>query len=192
MSSTEAAILWERLDTPGHDVCRLVQATTGFALEGQSNFVHEGKPVALAYRVTGDSAWQTRSARVSGFLGAQTIELEIGRTAGGDWLLNGVLQPDVAGQRDLDLGFTPATNLIAIRRLALQVDAESDAPAAYMFFPETRPPDLRLTVMQQTYRRLDRERYDYTGIDYREVLTVSEAGFVTDYPRLWSGRLWLP
>ncbi len=191
MSGTEAAIFWERLDTPGHDACRLVRTELGFALEGQANFVHEGMPTALAYRVTGDSAWQTRSARVSGFLGSQTVDLDIGRTGGGDWLLNGELQPEVSGQRDLDLGFTPATNLIAIRRLALGVGGSAGAPAAYMFFPETRPQDLRLTVMQQTYRRLDDQRYDYTGTAYHEVLTVSEAGFVTDYPGLWSGRVWL-
>ena len=37
------------------------------------------------------------------------------------WFANGVEQDNVAGCLDLDLGFTPATNLFAIRRLSLKV-----------------------------------------------------------------------
>ncbi|MBX3578754.1 MAG: putative glycolipid-binding domain-containing protein [Rhizobiaceae bacterium] len=192
MERTEAAVFWERLDTAGHDSCRLLRTDDGFALEGSAVFEHQGAPCALTYRVVGDSAWQTHSGLVSGFVGDETIGLDIVRTTTGDWLLNGDPQPEASGLPDLDLGFTPATNLIAIRRFALVAGDRTPAPAAYIFFPETRPPDLRLTRMDQTYHRLDAQRYDYTGIAYREVLTVSAAGFVTDYPGLWSGRVWPP
>ncbi|HTV67281.1 MAG TPA: putative glycolipid-binding domain-containing protein [Rhizobiaceae bacterium] len=190
MSSTVAAILWTHLFTPGHDACRLIQMKEGFALEGHSNFEHEGKPCSLGYRVHGDSAWQTRGARVSGFLGNETVEIEISRTVNGDWLMNGTLQPGVQSQRDIDLGFTPATNLIALRRFALDIGAETDAPAAYILFPETKLSELKMTAMHQHYRRIDREHYDYIGTNYHEVLTVSDIGFVLEYPGLWKGQLW--
>jgi hypothetical protein len=82
---------------------------------------------------------------------------------------------------DVDLGFTPATNLIALRRLSLDAGASALAPAAWFPFPE-----LRMDRMEQTYRRLDAGRYDYTGINYREILSVSPVGFVTEYPNLWT------
>jgi hypothetical protein len=56
------------------------------------------------------------------------------------------------------------------------------APAAYLAFPE-----LRLTRLDQTYRRLDENRYAYAApaFGYKAILTVSPAGFVLDYPGLW-------
>ena len=192
MTKTVAAILWKHLFTAGHDACRLMQTSEGFRLEGHTSFDHEGAPCSLRYAVDCDGGWQTGFARVSGFLGGETVEMEIERTADGVWLLNGAVQDAARGQRDLDLGFTPATNLIALRRFALEVGEETAAPAAYLLFPELKLPELKLTTMDQSYRRLDRDRYDYVGANYHQILSVSDVGFVTEYPSLWTGRLWLP
>jgi len=109
------------------------------------------------------------------------VAIQIGRVDA-DWLLNGILQADAAGLVDLDLGFTPATNLIAIRRLDLAVGKESPAPAAYLPFPA-----LRLERLEQTYKRLDAGRYRYTApaYGYDDLLTVAATGLVTAYPGLW-------
>jgi hypothetical protein len=87
-----------------------------------------------------------------------------------------------AGCLDIDLGFTPATNLIALRRLALDVGHEADAPAAYLAFPE-----LKLERLEQRYHRLTLDKYDYQApsVGYVGTLEVSEVGFVTTYPGLW-------
>jgi uncharacterized protein len=47
------------------------------------------------------------------------LELRIVAMPGERWELNGTDQPEAADCIDVDLNFTPATNLIAIRRLAL-------------------------------------------------------------------------
>jgi hypothetical protein len=98
------------------------------------------------------------------------------------WQINGTDQPEVAGCIDVDLNFTPATNLIAIRRLALAVGDASDAPAAWL-----RVPELTLERLEQRYHRVGLDIYDYeaAGTGYAASLQVSDVGFVTRYPGLW-------
>jgi hypothetical protein len=98
------------------------------------------------------------------------------------WELNGTNQPEAAGCIDVDLNFTPATNLIAIRRLALGVGHESDAPAAWLRFPECT-----LERLEQRYHRVTLDTYDYRAprVGYAAPLQVSDIGFVTQFPGLW-------
>ncbi|RUU06397.1 hypothetical protein EOD23_13930 [Mesorhizobium sp. USDA-HM6] len=177
-----ASMLWRRLDVEGHDACLLCVTDGGWSLKGHVLFVHDGKPSSLAYEVGCDSGWRTRVARVDGLLATQELHYEIARRADGQWLLNGKDQANVAGLVDVDLGFTPATNLLPIRRFDLSVGETTPAPAAYLAFPE-----LRLERLDQTYRRLDDNRYAYAAptFGYDEVLEVAPSGFVVDYPGLW-------
>lgn len=177
-----ASVLWQRLDAEGHDVCRLIDVDAGWRLEGVAAFVHEAAPCGIAYTVECDRSWHTRAARLSGTYGPDRVAIQIDRTANGDWQLNGVEQVNAAGLVDLDLGFTAATNTIAIRRLNLAVGETSPAPAAYLAFPTAR-----LDRLEQTYARLDESRYRYTApaYAYDELLTVAATGLVTSYPRLW-------
>lgn len=186
MTETVAAILWRRLDVPGQDACRLIRHGDGWELNGHAIFEHEGAPCSLAYAAFCDAGWQTRSASVNGFLGDRDLAFDIARTAGGEWLLNGVVQPGLDGLVDVDLGFTPATNLLALRRFDLAVGQNTPAPAAYLAFPE-----LKLILLEQHYRRQSQSHYAYRGplFGYDEVLEVAPVGFVTDYPHLWRGKI---
>jgi uncharacterized protein len=99
------------------------------------------------------------------------------------WKLKGMDQPEVAGCTDVDLNSTPATNLIAIHCLALGVGRESDAPAAWLHFPECT-----LERLEQWYHRVTPNAYDYQAsrVGYSGLLQVSDFGFVTPYPGLWA------
>ena len=178
----ETSILWRRLDQEGHDACLLCETESGWRLKGHALFLHDGKPSSLAYEVSCDSGWRTRVARVDGFLASQALHYEIEHRADGQWLLNGKGQAEAAGLVDVDLGFTPATNLLPIRRFNLAVGAATPAPAAYLAFPEPR-----LERLDQTYRRLDDSRYAYAApkFGYDQVLEASPVGFIVDYPGLW-------
>ncbi|TGQ46046.1 hypothetical protein EN859_006150 [Mesorhizobium sp. M00.F.Ca.ET.216.01.1.1] len=179
---TLASILWRRLDLEGHDACLLSQSGGGQSLRGQAFFIQDGKPCSVSYEVDRDPGWHTRSARVDGFLGTQELHYAIERLAGGQWTLNGEPHTEVAGLIDVDLGFTPASNLLAIRRFDLDIGMATPAPAAYLTFPE-----LRLVRLEQTYRRLDEARYAYAALmfGYDEIMEVSPSGFIVDYPGLW-------
>ncbi|MEI9420096.1 putative glycolipid-binding domain-containing protein [Mesorhizobium sp. Cs1299R1N1] len=182
MTATPVSILWRRLDLEGHDGCLLSRTDSGCSLEGQAIFIQDDKPCCLAYRVDCDTGWRTQSARVSGFLGGNRLHHAIERDSDGRWMLNGEPQHDVTGLIDVDLGFTPASNLLAIRRFDLGIGATTPAPAAYLTFPR-----LELARLEQTYRRLDETRYAYAAplFGYDEILGVSPHGFVVDYPGLW-------
>jgi hypothetical protein len=175
-------ILWRRLDVPGHDACRLVARDDGWRLSGMAVFSLDGRPCALSYEVDADARWSSRSARVRGWCGTEPVDVTILAVPGGRWHLNGTEQPAVVGCVDVDLGFTPATNLLHLRRVALDIGQAADVPVAWLAFPE-----LTLARLGQRYRRLDQDTYDYQapGVPYEAHLKVNELGFVTLYPGLW-------
>jgi hypothetical protein len=181
---TVASILWRRLDAPGHDACRLERNASAWQLDGAAVFRQEnGRIAQLHYRVRCDLHWHTQWGMVRGWLGDSAIELSIARDAHGHWKLNDEAVPDLSHCVDLDLGFTPATNLLQLRRLNLSKGERADAPAAWV--------DLDgggvLSELMQSYERRSESEYAYVAkrFDYEAVLKVSADGFVSDYPRLW-------
>lgn len=186
MNSSDHTILWRRLDLPGHDICRLWKTTAGWQLSGTAIFLFEQMPCLLVYEVSVHDSWQTRFANVSGFIGQSVVALAIAPTPNGHWNVNGIESQAAAGCIDLDLGFTPATNLIAIRRLDLKIKEQSLAPAAWLDFP-----DLKLKQLEQHYRRISQYKYEYACPDagYAATLEVDCYGAITHYPNLWQQEL---
>jgi hypothetical protein len=183
---TLASILWTRLDTPGHDACRLEETRDGWRIDGTAVFLHDGAAARLAYRVSCDRSWGTASGEVRGSIGRAAIELVVTRTKKGAWLLNGdlVLPPD--DYADLDIGATPATNLLQIRRMGLRVGQQADCPVAWLDVNAGT-----LEVVEQTYERRSEVGYWYEAprFGYAAMLEVSEIGFVREYPRLWRAEV---
>ena len=113
------------------------------------------------------------------------MELTIERGGGGDWMIDGAVVPAARGCVDLDLAFTPATNLLALRRLALEVGEGADAPAAWLDV-ET----WALLSLPQRYERRSETSYWYEAptVGYAELIEVSDVGFVTRYTNLWEAE----
>lgn len=178
-------ILWRRLDRAGHDCARLVLHDAQWHLTGTAVFVEAGQPCRLDYRVVCDHAWGTLSGSVAGWWGDRAISVEIRRDAERGWRLNDTMAPAVAGCTDLDLGFTPATNLLPIRRLRLAPGASAAVRAAWLGFPA-----LTLEPLEQSYWRTDEAIYVYesAGGSFTAELHVNADGFVTRYPGLWESE----
>jgi uncharacterized protein len=179
-----ATILWQRLDAPGHDACRLEHHGDSLQLEGAAVFrLTDGRIAQLQYRVRCDQAFHTRWGTVRGWLGSKTIDLAITRSARGAWTLNDVAVPHLDHCLDLDLGFSPATNLLPLRRLKLHPGEAADAPAAWIDLDGAG-----LEELQQRYERRGEHQYGYCAsrFGYEAVLEVTAEGFVRDYPGLWS------
>jgi hypothetical protein len=83
---------------------------------------------------------------------------------------------------DLDYGFTPATNLIQLRRSSLAVGAAADLPAAWLDVAAGT-----LQVLPQRYERRGEASYWYESptFSYAALLEVTNDGFVRRYPGLW-------
>lgn len=131
----EGAMLWRRLDQPGHESARLRVHQSGWSLTGTAVFANDQQPCRLDYVVVCDAGWHTVSGKVAGWVGSGTVEIAIVVDTARRWWLNGKECPDVAGCTDLDLNFSPSTNLLPIRRLNLAIGAQADVRAAWLRFP---------------------------------------------------------
>lgn len=178
-----STILWRRLDRPGHEAARVIRQPPGWLLAGAAVFTHDRQPCCLDYRISCDGAFHTLSARVEGWVGEQTIALEIRVDAARRWYVNGKESPQVQGCIDLDLNFSPSTNLLPVRRLNLAVGQAGAVKAAWLRFP-----GFNLEPLEQVYRRLGPDSYQYesAGGQFTRHLQVNPAGFVTRYPGFWA------
>jgi hypothetical protein len=179
---TGQTILWRRLDKPGHEASRFFLHDSFRHLVGTAVFAHNAHPCRLDYAVVCNAEWQTVSATVQGWVGDQTIAIGVSADATRRWWLNGAECSIVAGSIDLDLNFSPSTNLLPIRRLDLAIGQEAQVQAAWLRFPS-----FALEPLDQRYRRLDAATYRYEsgGGAFATELQVNEAGFITLYPNFF-------
>lgn len=177
--------LWRRLDTPGHDACRLDAAEGGWRLTGTALYRLGDAPARLDYRVLCDRAWRTVEGAVRGWVGEQAVALAVARSPDGGWLLNGAPASGLDECLDVDFAFTPATNALQLRRVALRVGEAAEVPVAWLAVPAGT-----LTRLDQQYRRTADEAYAYEvpQFDYRAVLDVAPSGFARRYPALWEAE----
>ncbi len=179
------SILWRRLDSPGHEFCRLFSQDSHWYLAGTAVFSHSRQPCCLNYLVICNSDWKTLSGRVAGFVGDERVQIELSVDSDHRWRLNGRECPDVSGCVDIDLAFSPSTNMLPIRRLNLDIGQEAKVRAAWLCFP-----GFTLEPLDQLYRRIDAATYHYEnmGGTFTTELQVNEAGFVNLYPDLWQAE----
>jgi hypothetical protein len=178
-----ATAIWKRHDVAGHEACRVWPRNGEWQVGGSAVLAYDGKACVLNYTIDCDAQWVTRSAVVTGWVGEQAIDVSVVREAGGQWQLNGRGSDAVSECMDVDLNFSPSTNLLPIRRLELAVGASCEVRAAWLRFPS-----FTLEPLEQTYTRLERRRYRYASGGGRFVaeLTVDDVGLVIDYGTIWS------
>jgi hypothetical protein len=170
------------LDISGHDTCRLNKSDTGLKIEGTAVYFENGKGTKLDYQVECDSKWITQRGFVSGWIGENSVDFAIFRTSGGQWALNDDNIPGLENCVDLDFGFTPATNLLQLRRTDMQVGQVVDLPVAWF--------DVfagKLELLDQHYEKRGTEIYWYEAprFSYSALLEVTPIGFIRLYPGLW-------
>lgn len=175
-------ILWRGIFWRGHEHCAVYDDAARWFVKGVAVFMHEREPCLLEYLIECDDTWTTQSARVSGWVGEKPIDIEINADPDRKWFFNGTEQPDVEGCTDVDLNFSPSTNLLPIRRLNLNPGQEAPVSAAWLRFPS-----FKLERLDQVYRRLDQAtfRYESNHGAFVAELTVNAFGLVTNYPELW-------
>ena len=175
-------ILWRGIFWAGHEHCAVYEDEARWLVEGVAVFTHDEQPCRLEYLIECDQTWTTQSARVSGWVGEKRIDIEIKADPDRNWFCNGSEQPALKGCTDVDLNFSPSTNLLPIRRLNLEVGHEAPVSAAWLRFPS-----FNLERLDQVYRRLDQSTYRYQSNNGQFVaeLKVNAFGLVTAYPELW-------
>jgi hypothetical protein len=191
------ALLWRRVDIAGIEYFRLWDSAAGPRLAGTVIMADAGVPLRLKYAVACAPDWTSRGVHVALTRGAVTRHLKLTAGDGQRWWRSAeeaprcgsprpvpatMEIPAVAGCLDVDLAFTPATNLLPLRRLGLAVGESREMTAAWVRFP-----DLSIEPLAQRYTRLDerRVRYESRGGAFTAELEVDELGLVVSYPPLW-------
>ena len=151
-------------------------------LSGTALLIIDSFPSRLNYLVHCDCGWNTLSASVEGYVGKKNVSIRVDVRESQDWIINGQVQADLKGCLDIDLGFTPATNTLPIRRLDLGVGDSMRITAAWLKFP-----DFRFSALDQAYSHTSESAYLYQSGNhtYSAVLSVNRAGFVTNFPEMW-------
>jgi len=177
-----AIIAWRRVDAVGFERCGLSRERDRYKLGGTIGLLEGGESFDASYDVTCDAAWVTRSVTVDlrGPDGERSLQLAV---KDGLWWVEGRLEATLRECVDVDLGWTPSTNTLPIRRLNLAVGESRAVTAAWVRFPE-----LTVERLPQEYRRLDERRYRYSSAGGRFVaeLEVDEHGLVTTYGQIWT------
>jgi hypothetical protein len=171
---------------PPYAAWRFVDAVDGFEvmfaepgrLRGHTSAVEDGQAYAVSYEIILDDAWRTREVRVSDDTVAGSRSTVLLSDGDGQWTVDGVLAPHLAGLVDVDLEASACTNTLPVHRLDLTAGEVTVASAVYV-----HALDLAVRRLDQTYRRIDDHRFDYASEGgFHAVLTYDASGLVVDYP----------
>jgi uncharacterized protein len=187
-------LLWERVESPGSDWCVLAQEPDGWRLQGIVLAEVATVPVMVHYTVVTASDWSTRAVEIVMRSGNAVEPRELRLIVAPDqrWQIERqpLLDPSMLqdepmalhGLTDVDLGITPATNTLPIRRLAPAIGESVAVTAAWVRFPE-----LTVESLSQTYTRLAERRYRYesAGGAFVAAIEVDDLGLVTAYEGGW-------
>jgi uncharacterized protein len=175
MTTRRAA--WRRSDELQTDeLCTLTVRDNGYSMVGTVLGAEAGAPVRIEYQVLVDRAGLTTAAHVRDLRGFATRTLALERSSKGAWTVDGGAARALKGCTDVDLGCSPSTNTLPIRRLNLAIGASQTIKAAWVRFPE-----LTVVKADQTYARLDEFTYRYSSGAFEAELTVDDDGLVTSY-----------
>jgi uncharacterized protein len=175
---TTRRVTWRRSDEMESDeLCTMTTRDGGLSLIGTVlGAGSDGVPVRTEYRVLADGAGLTTAVHVRDLRGFEQRTLTLARDAKGGWTVDGAQVRALKGCTDVDLGFSPATNTLPIRRLHLGVGMSQTIKAAWVRFPE-----LDVVAAAQTYTRLDEFTYRYASGTFEAELVVDDADLVASY-----------
>jgi uncharacterized protein len=187
-------VLWQRIYSPGSEWCAVEREPDGWRLHGIVLTEVATAPVLVHYAVALATDWSTRVVEIAMRSGAASEPRTLKLTVAPDqrWQIEREpgLEPampadDVVTLHDLvdvDLGFSPVTNTLPIRRLEPAIGEAIAVTAAWVRFPE-----LTVEPLSQRYIRLAERRYRYesAGGAFVAEIEVDDLGLVTTYEGGW-------
>jgi uncharacterized protein len=193
-NSPVRTVLWQGIQSPGSEWCTLEREPEGWRFRGIVLAEVATVPVLVQYVVALASDWSTRVVEIVMRSGDASEPRELTLTVAPDqrWQITRVPSPNPAmpqddlqallGFVDVDLGFSPVTNTLPIRRLNPAIGEAVAVTAAWVRFPE-----LTIEPLPQRYIRLAERRYRYesAGGAFVAEIEVDDLGLVTAYEGGW-------
>lgn len=187
-----ARILWRSAELNSAERFTGAPTPDGWRLDGLVVLPVDDEPAQVSYRVEVDLKWRTRQADVVIDRRGQTRRVTFEADGEGAWTVDGAPVDALAGCVDIDLGCTPATNTLSIRRLteatgtsAIAMGETRSFPVAWLSFP-----GLVVQRNEQSYTRLAPDRWWFRSGDFSAELVVDANGYVLRYADdLWTAVL---
>lgn len=176
---------WTDAEGHGLEHCLLTLGAGGLTLEGVVAGTRDGD-CGAHYTLQADAAGRTREVRLR-YVGGPELHLTVNESARWHDAIRDTQLPDLDGCLDVDLGITPSTNTLPIRRLRLGVGQSADIRAAYIPLPsEITGAFVPRPVLQRYGRTAERSwRYHQPDAGFTADLVVDDLGLVLDYPQLF-------
>ena len=138
-------------------------------------------PTTIRYHVRLSPGWLVRPAQFTLADPSGETRTDV-TTEDGRWWVDEEERLDLAACTDIDLGWTPSTNTLPIRRTSLPVGESIDVRAAWVTFP-----DLIIQPAQQRYERVDELTWIYRSGAFAAELATDHRGLVVRYGEdIWS------
>lgn len=176
-------VRWQAWNDDGLEHCVVDISATGMTLTGAVVGERETKYGAF-YTVRTDALFRTREVRVQ-YASGPVLHIEADGC--GNWrdLIAGSSLDHLNGCIDVDIGVTPATNSLPMKRLDLAAGESREILAAYVPLPSQIENGFIPTRAKQRYTCLAVGRlYRYEDLfrNFAAELEVDRAGIVLDYP----------
>ncbi len=171
-------VIWTvaRPGITGAERCHLRQTGSGWRLSGQVVASYETRPIDVSYDIHLDPGWLTHAVLVEADRLTEPRRLELVRELDGRWTVDGSPRSDLEGCTDVDLGISPSTNTLPIRRLHLGLGQEAGVRVAWVRFPE-----LQVDPDWQRYLRTAPSQWRFSSDGFTAELVVDEDGLVVSY-----------
>jgi uncharacterized protein len=173
-------VLWQSREDDGHEWCELREDGREPMLRGTAVLAEAGDPWRIDYEIWLDEAGRTRRVRIDAEGGPRPVRIDLEADGAGRWTKegDGAVVVDEPGAVDVDLGFSPSTNTLPIRRLAAEVaiGESREIAVAWVLFPS-----FEVVCGRQMYERTGERSWRYRSGSFVGDLTVDEQGLVETY-----------
>ena len=173
-------VVWRSLWFQGTEFCRLWETREGWRFSGTALGTMDNRPLRAEYEIHCDAHWRTHRLELVRELGGESKKVSLSVEGQGRWRAGAAELPVLAACVDVDLGVTPATNTLPIRRLKLKVGESKKIIAAWVKFP-----GLEVQPLAQTYTHVSDSHYRYESPGFAADLHVDELGVVIRYEDGW-------
>jgi hypothetical protein len=180
MDEIQRTLVWRLRDELSLEYFSLGRSESGWFLAGTVVGAADDKPMLARYRIECGANWETRSVDVTLSLAGSERALRLTVDSERRWFADGRELEALRGCIDVDLGVTPATNTLPIRRLGLKSGDSTTIEAAWVLFP-----GLDVVRATQGYTRSAESQYIYGGSQRSYVLDVDDLGLVRNYDQFW-------
>ena len=182
-AETIRRVIWRRnLDDHSFEECVVTAARDGFVISGHVTAAQDGVPLVVRYDIGCGENWSARFVTIEQRLGDAQRRLRLER-AGDGWLVDGARDPRLDGCAEPDLGVTPSTNALAVRRLGLAIGQAAEIKCAWVKFPA-----LSVEPSLQRYQRLGERDYRYTNVasGFTALVAVDALALPVSYESIWT------